>query len=183
MSTAKKEATRAAWEHWHTKVARLNLIPFVSRARSRCLEEYVKPSSRQMFLLHPRLHTLHVHTFTGAFWLWTCINCFQMYLFSCPPPHSSYCYQEMTCHCLIAIWLVTMAVRSSQLPPFSFDPFEPLLDGNLEICFSALQCAHPLELSIYYRYKKKLGITTDGSQLEEKTDTNFCWLQFQLSPG
>lgn len=151
VTTANKQATGVAWEHWHTKVARLNSIPIVSGARSRCLEEYVKPSSRQMFLLHPRLHTLHVHTFTGGCWLQTCRNCFQIYLFSCPPPHSSYCYQEMTCHCLIAVWLVTMAVRSSQLPPFSFDPFEPLLDGNLEICFSDLQCAHPLELSIYYR--------------------------------
>lgn len=85
----------------------------------------------------------------------------------------------------IATPLVRMAVRTSQLPPFLFDPFEPLLDGNLEICFSALQCAHLLELSIYYRFKKKkkIGITTDGSQLEIKTDTNFCWLQFQLGPG
>lgn len=157
----------------------MNLIPFVSGARSGCLEEYVKPSSR--FLLHPHLHPLHVHTVTGVCCLQTCRNCFQIYLFSYPPPHISNRFQEVACHCLNCH--MTMAVRSSQLPPFSFDPFEPLLEGNLEFWFSVLPCAHPLELSIYYRLKKNLGRTTDGSQLEGRTGTNFCWLQFQLSPG
>lgn len=68
------------------------------------------------------------------------------------------------------VWLlVTMAVRSSQLPPSSFDPFETLLGGNLEICFSALHCSHPSELSIYYREEGK------KKEREKKID-NYRWL-------
>lgn len=104
LSIAKKQPTKAPWEGWNTKVSRLNLLPFVSGHRTRCLEEHVNPTSRQMFLLQPHLHTLHEHTVTGVSWLQTCRKCFQTSLFSCPPPYSSYCYQEVTCHCLAACY-------------------------------------------------------------------------------